>query len=105
MTATGRERTPADVAYAALLEVGRHDLANLIVWFYDDGAAGDGIGYLELLDDVDDDQLVPEHAALADDRRRWLPRPLSAADLELVDRAEAMAREYARRVARLEAAR
>lgn len=60
----GGERA-IEVAYGALLEVGRPDLTELIIWYDDD----DG-GYLEANDDI-----------------------LSDADWVNVDRAEALARQ------------
>ena len=41
--------TPIDVAYAALCDAGRPDLALLIVWMDDEPG-----GYIELLDEVSD---------------------------------------------------
>ena len=55
---------PVEVAFAALMEVGRRDLALLIQWFDDDGD-----GYIEVNDDI-----------------------LSEADWALVDKAETLAR-------------
>lgn len=57
------ERRPVDIAYAALVEVGRRDLANLILWFDDDG------GYIEVNDEI-----------------------LSDAEWALIDKAEVIAR-------------
>jgi len=59
--------TPVDVAYAALVDAGRPDLATSIVWVDDDG-----VGYLEAFDELSpsDNALVDRaeqlaHAALA----------------------------------------
>ncbi len=60
------DRRPVDVAYAALVEAGRPDLAQLIVWYDDEVDAG---GYLEVNDLI-----------------------LSEDDWALVDKAEVIAR-------------
>ena len=59
----GPKPEPIEVAYGALMEVGRQDLALLILRFPDDG------GYIEVNDDI-----------------------LSDADWALVDKAETLAR-------------
>ena len=66
VTGHTNDRRPVDVAYAALVDAGRPDLAQLIVW-YDDV---DG-GYLEVNDLV-----------------------LNEADWALVDKAEVIARAF-----------
>lgn len=62
------EMRPVDVAHAALLEAGRPDLAEMIVWFEDDD--GDG-GYIEVTDFLVDE-----------------------ADYEVIDRAETLGRRF-----------
>lgn len=72
VTGHTNDRRPVDVAYAALVEAGRPDLAQLVVWYDDEddsawpGATG---GYLEVNDLV-----------------------LDEADWALVDKAEVIAR-------------
>ena len=57
---------PVDVAHAALLDVGRPDLAALIVWFDDEHG-----GYIEVTDEI-----------------------VSEDDYVLIDRAETLARQF-----------
>lgn len=60
------EMRPVDVAHAALMEAGRPDLAELIVWFDDEHG-----GYIEVTDEI-----------------------MSEADYVLIDRAETLGREF-----------
>lgn len=60
------EMRPVDVAHAALMEAGRPDLAELIVWFDDEHG-----GYIEVTDEI-----------------------VSEADYVLIDRAETLGREF-----------
>lgn len=61
--------TPIDVAHAALLEAGRPDLADGIIWYCDDSEEGGG--YIEFNDEI-----------------------LSESDWAIIDRAEALARSF-----------
>mgnify|MGYP001769726114 CR=1 FL=1 len=60
------EMRPVDVAHAALMEAGRPDLAELIVWFDDEHG-----GYIEVTDEI-----------------------VSEPDYVLIDRAETLGREF-----------
>lgn len=61
------EMRPVDVAHAALMEAGRPDLAELIVWFDDEHG-----GYIEVTDEI-----------------------VSEDDYVLIDRAETLGRQFA----------
>lgn len=65
MTTADQGRHPIDIAYAALLEARRPDLAAEIAWYDDDG------GYIEVNDLI-----------------------LSEADWQIIDRAEMIARRF-----------
>lgn len=63
---------PIEVARAALLEVNRPDLADMLIWRWND--EGDGIGFLDLVDDE-----LPNGT------------PVRRTDWDLVDQAEMLA--------------
>ena len=67
VTGHTNDRRPVDIAYAALVEAGRPDLALLIVWYDDDDCGG----YLEVNDLI-----------------------LTEDDWDLVDKAEVIARAF-----------